>query len=43
MNFKNRIWELMEYHEEDHGLSKFFDFFFNGDDYNILNLNNSRN
>jgi voltage-gated potassium channel len=27
MNFKNRIWELMEYHEEDHGLSKFFDFF----------------
>ena len=28
MKLTNKIWELMEYHEEDHGLSKFVDCFF---------------
>ena len=28
MNLKNKIWNLMEYHDDDHGLSKFVDYFF---------------
>ena len=27
MNLKNKIWNLIEYHDDDHGLSKFVNYF----------------